>query len=86
MSDGVSGFTSIRITTMLQDFNSPKIKKYFVSDGDGDPTDIYYAQAAAIDTEDCLRQRLSYVTASGIKTIQKETWESDSWDSTWDLN
>ena len=86
MSSGVSGFTSVRINTIMQDNNSPKIKKYFVSDGDGDPTDIYYAQAAALNTSDCLRQRLAYVTVSGVKTIQKETWVSATWLSTWDLN
>jgi len=86
MSTGVTGFTAIRIRTIMDDMNSPKIKKYFVSDGDGDPTDIYYAQAAAVDTEACLRQRLAYVTASGVKTIQKETWESSAWQTAWDLN
>jgi len=85
MAEGVTGFRSITMTTMMQDYNSPKIKKFFVSDVDGDATDIYYIQAAGVDGEKCLRQRLSYITASGIKSIQKETWESSVWSSAWDL-
>lgn len=84
---GVTGFSAATIKSMLQDGSEPAIKKFFVSDTDGDPTDIYYAQANASGGEACLRQRLAYhEVVSGVKTIQKEAWEAGVWSgAAWDI-
>ena len=81
----VKGLDLVTIRNMLDEQNAAFIKKYYANDSDGYPTDVYYAQAEAIDTAKCLRQRLVYATVSGVKSIIKESWEEFAWDSSWDI-
>jgi len=83
---GVTAFRTITIQTMLDPKNAPNIKQFFINDSDGDPTNIYFVQAAAASGEQCLEQVLQYVTVSGIKTIQKIAWRSATWlGIAWDI-
>lgn len=85
--EGVTAFRTITIQTMLDPKNAPNIKQYFTNDSGGDPTNIYYAQAAARSGENCLEQVLSYTTVSGIKTIEKIAWRKNTWGgSDWDVS
>ncbi|MEA2037190.1 MAG: hypothetical protein U9O94_06770 [Nanoarchaeota archaeon] len=86
MPQGISAFRTITIQTMVDPLNAPNIKQFFVNDTDGDPTNIYYVQAAAPAGESCLEQVLQYATVSGIKSIQKIAWRSATWSgSSWDI-
>jgi len=85
---GVKNFRTVEINTIVDPKNAPNVKQFFVSDSDGDPTNIITAQAAAIAGEKCLEQVLVYVTASGtgIKSIQKIAWRNTVWSgSAWDI-
>ena len=81
----ITGFPTKLIQDMSKDMNDPNIKQYLDYDGDGDVVDIYKAQAEAGNGDACLRNRLSYATVSGNKLVQKISWESATWDSSWDI-
>jgi len=82
------GITNLRIGTiesLVASENEPKIKQFLVSDVDGDPTNIYYAQAAARSGEECIEQVIQY-TASGVKTVEKIAWRKGIWSGdAWDI-
>ena len=82
---GPTYFRTITIQTMLDPKNEPNMKQFLVSDSDGDPTSIYYAQANASGGERCLEQVLEY-TASGVKSVEKIAWRTATWSgSAWDI-
>lgn len=84
---GPSDLQTATIRQLMDSQNAPNVKKYYVNDGDGDPTDVYYAEAQAQAGATCLRQRMEYTTISGVKTVLKEAWESATWSgSAWDLS
>ncbi len=83
---GVTGFRTVTIQTIMDPQNTPNVKQYFVVDSDGDPTNIYFVQAAAASGHECLEQVLQYNTVSGIKSIQKIAWRANTWGGTsWDI-
>ena len=85
MSGGPQGFRTVTIQTILDPKNGPNVKQYFVNDSDGDPTNIYYAQAAAVSGEKCLEQILQYTTVSGLKVVEKIAWQNNTWNPSWDI-
>jgi hypothetical protein len=82
----IKGLTTAEIQAIIADRNSPNIKKYYVYDGSGDITDVYYAQAMTVDSGICLRQHFDFVVVSGMDLIQKESWITDRWNSDWDAS
>ena len=84
---GVTNFRTIAIQTLLEANNEPNTKKYLVYDSDGDPTNIYIAQANASGGEQCLEQVLVYATTSGVKNVAKIGWRTATWSgSAWDIS
>ena len=81
----VQGFDVVTVRTLLDDQNAAFVKKYYVNDAAGDPTEVYYAQAEAQDQDACLKQRLKYATVSGVKSVIKEAWEASKWNASWDI-
>ncbi len=86
MTTNIKGFSTVDIRTLMDSHNAPNVKQFFVYDGDGDPTSIYYAQANAMAGEKCLQQRLEYTTVSGVKNPTKIGWQNSTWSgAAWDL-
>jgi hypothetical protein len=86
MASGPTGFQATTIKQMLTEGNEPSVKKYYKYDSGGNVTDIYYAQATALENDKCLRQRLAYDTVSGVAYVTKESWETDEWGgSAWEI-
>jgi len=82
----ITGFTASYIADLMNDAKQPNVKKFFITDSDGSPTNIFIAQAAAISGEPCLEQQLAYVTVSGVKALQKIAWRNAVWSGTlWDI-
>lgn len=84
---GPQGFRTVTIQQMLNDKNEANIKQYYEADAQGNPTNIYYAQANASGGEACLEQVLEYgTTASGVTYVQKQAWREAVWSgSAWDI-
>lgn len=86
MSSQIKGFSTQDIRLLVDPLNAPNVKQYFVYDVDGNPTDIYYAQSAAVSGEKCLHQQLEYLTVSGVTNVKKIAWEDAVWGgSSWDI-
>lgn len=84
---GPKGFRTVTIQTMLNEKNAANMKQFFINDTDGDPTNIYYAQANSAAGEACLEQVLEYATVSGVKAVEKIAWRSSTWSgSAWDIS
>ena len=81
----VEGIEIQTIKNLLDPLNAAMVKKYYDNDGDGYPTDVYYAEASAQNGDDCLRQRIEYATVSGVKSVVKESWEASQWSASWDI-
>ena len=81
----LSGFQIAELMGFLDDKQATAYKKYFAYDGSGNVTDIYMAQAAAINGEACIRLRLAYTTAGGNSVVQKMVYASSTWNSAWDI-
>ena len=82
---GIKGMRTIAIQHIIDPKNNPNVKQYFINDVDGDPTNIFIAQAAAVAGEKCLEQVLEY-SASGIKNLIKISWRDATWSgSAWDV-
>jgi hypothetical protein len=83
----VSGFRAALIASMMDPAKEPNTKKFLINDTDGDPTNIYTAQAFAQAGDECLEQVIAYeTTASGIKAVQKIAWRNAVWSGTpWDI-
>jgi hypothetical protein len=82
----VNGFRASLIASMMDSSKEPNIKKFLVSDSDGDPTNIYTAQSFAQAGEACLEQVLEYATVNGVKSIEKIAWRNAIWSGTpWDI-
>ena len=83
---GPSGFQSITVRDLLDAKNAAKIKQYYMYDEDGNPTNIFYAQAEAGSGEPCLEQVLQYTIVSGQSVVEKQAWRSSTWSGAeWDL-
>lgn len=86
MGAHIKGIRTIDIRNLMDSQNAPNVKQYLVYDVEGDPTDIYFAQASAQAGDTCLRQRFEYATVSGIKNPIKIGWEDATWSgAAWDL-
>ncbi len=83
---GPSGFQSITLRDLLDARNAAKIKQYYVYDEDGNPTNIFFAQAEAGEGEPCIEQVLQYTVVSGQSVVQKQSWRSSTWSGMpWDI-
>lgn len=86
MSEQIKGFSTQDIRLLLDPLNSPNVKQYFVYDADGNPVDIYYAQANTASGEKCLHQQLEYATVSGNTNVKKIAWVDGLWGgNAWDI-
>lgn len=84
--NGPTGFNVVTIRDIMDPLKAPLTKQYYVNDADGDPTDIYHAQSTAGDSAACLRQRFEFASVSGVKNVVKSSWESATWDASWDIS
>ena len=81
----LKGIPKAYMHQLVSEINQPAIKKYKIADGEGDITDVYYADANAVASGICIRQHFEYATVSGFKYIQGEEWFTSAWDIAWDM-
>lgn len=81
----VNGFSNDYIRRLVQDGSEPNVKQHFEYDSNVDIISIYRAQSSASNGDNCLRQRLEYVTVSGERVISNIDWITSTWSSAWDI-
>lgn len=70
-------------TELLKSQAEELIKSHSVYDGSNRPTDIYVAQAGALNGASCIRTTYTYDSTSTRVVGRKEAY--DTWQSAWDI-
>jgi hypothetical protein len=84
---GPTGYQSVTLRDLLDSRNSAKIKQFYMYDADGNPTNIFFAQAEAAGGDPCLEQVLEYTVVSGQSVVEKQAWRTAVWSGMpWDIS